>query len=225
MGALGGMAPAERASEVPGIDDGGQAIQLRAAHKASIPSHGKPVRIALASFSCAAELENVPMAEICPEVVQKSRQRNTSTHPLLAGPVDLIRESGLIGRGSVLYVAAAEPFTLGWGPLASLRAVRSCRQGNEEKDDLLGGWVRVKHTVEFTLSNLSSESHAVAVWERIPVSELKQVEVVFDPKLSSPGAIPDANGFLTWQVELGARARHHLKLAYSLRRRKEVVSV
>lgn len=220
----GGPAPTERASEVPGIDDGGQAIQLRASHKASVPSHGKPVRIALAKFHCEAELENVLMAEVCPEVVQKSRQTNTSPHPLLAGPVDLIRESGLIGRGRLLYVAAAEPFTLGWGPLASLRAVRQTQQGNEEKDDLLGGWVRIKHTVEITISNLSSESHAVKVMERIPVSELKQVEVVFDAKLSSPGATPDANGFLCWQVELGARARHHLKLAYSLRRRKEVVT-
>lgn len=220
----GGMAPAERASEVPGIDDGGQAIHLRASQKSSIPSHGKPVRVALSTFSCDTELENVLMGEVCSEVVQKSRQRNTSADPLLAGPVDLIRESGLIGRGSLDYVAAAEPFTLGWGPLPSVRVVRQTGQGSEEKDDMLGGWMRVKHTVEITLSNLSSESHTVKVVERIPVSELKQVEVVFDAKHSSPGATPDSNGFLSWTVELGARARHHLKLAYSLRRRKEVVT-
>ncbi|MBX3168754.1 MAG: DUF4139 domain-containing protein [Candidatus Eremiobacteraeota bacterium] len=221
---LGGMAPAERAGEVPGIDDGGQAVHLRASQKSTIPSHGQPVRVALSTFACETELENVLMGEVCSEVVQKSRQRNTSSDPLLAGPVDLIRESGWIGRGSLDYVAAAEPFTLGWGPLPSVRVVRQTRQGNEEKDDILGGWMRVKHTVELTLSNLSSESHAIKVIERIPVSELKQVEVVFDSKNSSPGAAPDANGFINWTVELGARARHHLKLAYSLRRRKEVVT-
>ncbi len=221
---LGGMAPAERASEVPGIDDGGQVIHLRASQKSSIPSHGKPVRVALSTFLCEAERENVLMGEVCSEVVQKSRQRNTSNDPLLAGPVDLIRESGLIGRARLDYVAAAEPFTLGWGPLTSVRVMRQTRQGQEEKDDMLGGWMRVKHTVEITLSNLSSESHAVKVIERIPVSELKQVEVVFDHKSSSPGATPDANGFVSWTVELGAHARHHLKLAYSLRRRKEVVT-
>lgn len=221
---MGGMAPGERASEVPGIDDGGQAIHLRASQKSSIPSHGKPVRVALSSFQCEAELENVLMGEVCSEVVQKSRQRNASSDPLLAGPVDLIRESGLIGRGSLDYVAAAEPFALGWGPLPSVRVVRQVRQGNEEKDDMLGGWMRVKHTVEITLSNLSSASHAIKIIERIPVSELKQVEVVFDSKNSSPGATPDANGFVSWTVELGARARQHVKLAYSLRRRKEVVT-
>lgn len=222
-GDLGGLAPAARASEVPGIDDGGQAIHLRAPQKSSIASHGKPVRVALSSFVCETELENVLMGEVCSEVVQKSRQRNTSSDPLLAGPVDLIRESGLVGRASMEYVAAAEGFALGWGPLPSVRVVRQARQGSEEKDDLLGGWMRVKHTVELTLSNLSAESHTIKVLERIPVSELKQVEVVFDAKVTSPGAVPDANGFLSWTVELGARARHHLKLGYSLRQRKEVV--
>lgn len=221
---LGGLAPAARSSEVPGIDDGGQAVHLRASQKSTIPSHGKPVRVALSTFLCETELENVLMGEVCSEVVQKSRQRNTSSDPLLAGPVDLIRESGLIGRGSLDYVAAAEPFTLGWGPLPSVRAVRQTRQSSEEKDDMLGGWMRVKHTVEIILSNLSSESHSVKVIERIPVSELKQVEVVFDSKTSSPGATPDANGFVSWTVELGARARFQLSLAYSLRRRKEVVT-
>jgi hypothetical protein len=224
MGGLAQLAPAERPSEVPGIDDGGQAINLRATQKSSIPSHGKPVRVELSSFSCPCELENILMAEVCPEVMQRSRQVNSSDSPLLAGPVDLIRESGLIGRGRLDYVAAAEPFSLGWGPQTSLRVVRKAIQGKEEKDDMLGGWTRIKHTVELTISNLSSESHTLKVMERIPVSELKQVEVVFDAKNSTPGASPDSNGFLNWQVELGARARHHLKLSYSLRKRKEVVT-
>lgn len=224
MGGLAKMAPAERSSEVPGIDDGGQAINLRASQKASIPSHGKPVRVQLSSFTCKSELENILMAEVCPEVMQRSRQVNVSDSPLLAGPVDLIRESGLIGRGRLDYVAAAEPFSLGWGPQTSLRVVRKANQGQEEKDDMLGGWTRIKHTVELTISNLSSESHSLKVMERIPVSELKQVEVIFDAKNSTPGASPDPNGFLNWQVELGARARHHVKFSYSLRKRKEVVT-
>lgn len=223
-GELGGMAPAARSSEIPGIDDGGQVIHLRASQKATVPSHGKPVKVALSRFTCEAELENLLMGEVCSEVVQKSRQRNTSSDPLLAGPVDLIREAGLIGRASLEYVAAAEAFPLGWGPLPSVRVLRRSRQGSEEKEDMLGGWMRTKHTVEITLSNLSSESHSIKVIERIPVSELKQVEIVFDEKNTSPGASPDANGFLHWTVELAARARHHLKLSYSLRRRKEVVT-
>ncbi|MBS2035394.1 mucoidy inhibitor MuiA family protein [bacterium] len=224
QGGLEKLAPAERASEVPGIDDGGQVIHLRAPQKSTIPSHGKPVRVALSTFKCQVELENILMAEVCSEVMQRSRQTNSSDSPLLAGPVDLIRESGLIGRGQLDYIAAAEPFSLGWGPQTSLRVLRKVNQGQEEKDDLLGGWTRIKHSVELTLSNLSSESHTVQVIERIPVSELKQVEVIFDAKTSSPGGSPDANGFITWKLELGARARHHLQLNYSLRKRKEVVT-
>ncbi|MFN8606734.1 MAG: DUF4139 domain-containing protein [Vulcanimicrobiota bacterium] len=224
LGGLDKLAPAERSSEVPGIDDGGQAINLRAPQKATIPSHGKPVRVSLSSFKCQVELENLLLGEVCSEVVQRSRQTNASDSPLLAGPVELIRDAGFVGRAKLDYVAAAEPFSLGWGPQTSLRVVRKVTQGQEEKDDMLGGWTRIKHTVEMTISNLSAQSHAVLVTERIPVSELKQVEVIFDAKNSSPGATPDANGFVTWKLELGARARHHLRLIYSLRKRKEVVT-
>ncbi|MBT9587360.1 DUF4139 domain-containing protein [bacterium] len=218
------IAAAAPSTEIPGIDDRGQSVHLKAEQPATIPSNGKPIRVPLFSFQCEAEVENLLMAEVCSEVVQRSRHHNTSAFAVLAGPVDLIRESGLIGRVSLLYVAAGEAFALGWGPQASLRATRSSRQGNEEKDDLLGGWVKSAQVVELTLSNLSADNHTVRVVERVPVSELKQVEVVHDAKLTSQGATPDANGFVTWNVDLPPRGRHHLKLAYALRRRKEVVT-
>jgi uncharacterized protein (TIGR02231 family) len=219
-----GIAPAAPASEIPGIDDRGQSVHLQAPLPATIPSHGKPVRVPLFSFSCEAEVENLLMAEVCSEVVQRSRHHNTSAFPVLAGPVDLIRDSGLIGRVSLLYVAPGEAFSLGWGPQACVRATRKSAQGSDEKDDLLGGWVKATHTIELTLSNLSAESHSVRVVERVPVSELKQVEVVHDAKLTSQGATPDENGFVTWKIDLPPHGRHHLKLVYGLRRRKEVVT-
>lgn len=221
--AAGGAPTGARQSEIPGIDDGGQAVNLKAEQPASVPSDGKPIRVPLFQFESEAELENLLMAEACSEVVQKSRHHNRSAFPLLAGPVDLVRDGGLIGRVSLLYVAPGESFALGWGPQSSLRVTRSQRNTAEEKDDLMGGWMKTGHVVELTLSNLSTDTHPVRVVERVPVSELKQVEVVCDGKNTTGGAAPDANGFVTWTIELPPRGRKHLKLAYALRRRKEVV--
>ena len=219
-----GARPAPAATEIPGIDDGGQAVHLKAPQSATIPSHGKPVRVPLFSFRSDSMLENVLMAEVCSEVVQRSKHHNSSSYPVLAGPVDLIRDSGLVGRVSLLYVAAGEAFSLGWGPQASLRATRKTHQGPEEKGDLLGGWSKSTQTVEITLSNLSADTLPVVVVERVPVSELKQIEVVHDAKATSQAAVPDTNGFVTWNLELPPHGRHHLKLAYALRKRKEVVT-
>lgn len=214
-----------RSAEVPGIDDAGDAVNLRGLTRARIPSNGQPLRIELFSFRTSALVERVLLAEMCPDVVVKSTHKNESTFPILAGPVDLIREAGLIGRGSTLYVAAGENFTLGWGPDPLLRAQRRKDKKEEKKDDLLGGWFRVDHSVTVTVSNLSLETCPIRVTERVPVSELKQVEVVVDSKETSEGLAPDANGFVTWQVDIGPRGRKELRLGYAVRRRKEVVGI
>jgi len=213
-----------RSNELPGIDDQGQSVHLKAPLKATVLSHGKPVRIPLFSFTSPAELENLLMAEVCSEPVQKSRHLNQSPLPLLAGPVDLVRQAGLIGRTSLLYVAPGEKFSLGWGPQSNLRATRTVVTGQEEKDDLMGGWFKSVVRVELTLSNLSAETQSLKVVERIPVSEIKEVEVVFDAKTTSLGAKPDSNGFVTWEVEVAPRGRYHLKLSYAVRRGKQVIT-
>jgi len=50
----------------------------------------------------------------------------------LAGPVDLIRENGFVGRTSVLFIAAGERFELGWGPDAELRVKRHSESKQEK---------------------------------------------------------------------------------------------
>ena len=213
------------ATEVPGIDDAGESVNLRGLTRARIPSNGQPLRIELFSFQAAAQVERVLLAEICPDVVVKSTHKNASSFPILAGPVDLIREAGLIGRGSTLYVASGETFTLGWGPDPLLRAQRRKEKKEEKKDDLLGGWFRVDHNVVVQVSNLSLETCAVKVTERVPVSELKQVEVLVDSKETTEASVPDANGFVTWLVNVGPRGRKEMRLVYAVRRRKEVVGI
>lgn len=218
------VAPRTHTAEMPGIDDRGESVQLRSQALASVPSHGRPVRVPIFDFSVEATVDQVLMAELCAEVLQRSSQVNSSPYPLLAGPVDLVREAGHIGRTQLNYVGRGERFTLGWGPQSSLRVVRSEVQGKEEKDDLLGGWVKQVQKITLSLSNLSMQSHSLTVIERVPVSEVKQVEVVVDSKATSQGAAPDARGFVTWTLQLGARERQVLNLEYALRKRKEVVT-
>jgi hypothetical protein len=151
-------------------------------------------------------------------------QTNTSPRPLLAGPIDLVRECGRMGRTQVLFVAAGESFALGWGPDPMVRMQRKTEKGKEDSQ-FMSGWVKVDHTVEVQLSNLGVEPRTLEVVERIPVSEVKQVEIALDGKQTTDGVAADANGFVKWTVELGPRERRTLKLVYQLKRRKEVVGV
>ncbi|MCB9644229.1 MAG: mucoidy inhibitor MuiA family protein, partial [Myxococcales bacterium] len=109
---------------VPCVDDGGEARYFEAKQPASIPSNGQPVRISLFSWRAKTEASLICTPEVQSAVMLRTEQINEGPHPILAGPVRLIRQSGYIGQTSILYTAPQETFALGWGSEDRLRVQR-----------------------------------------------------------------------------------------------------
>ena len=211
-------------AELPGIDDAGQVQTWRAAERASIPSDGRPYRVRLGSFRSAAEVELCAHPEVGPSVLLKSTQTNRGAGPLLAGPVDLVRDSGLCGRTSIRYVAAGERFELGWGPDPDLRVSREV-EALDEKSRMLSVWSVRRTLVRIKLSNLGGQTRRVTVTERLPVSEVEKVRISVDAERVTGKRRPDENGFLRWPVVLEPSGHDTLELVWELRRHDDVVGV
>ena len=219
---LGADAPAAReAASLPGIDDGGMTRNFRAPHRTSVPADGRPHRVALQSFESDAEIELLAMPELAECVLTKTEQANRGDGPILAGPVDLIRQSGLVGRTQVLFVAAGERFKLGWGPEPDLRLKRFT-ETTEEKSRLLSSWIERTHKVYIMLSNLGDRVHAISITERIPVSEIDKVKIQVDGDKTTGSQKPNENGFLVWQVDLAARGYERIQLQYQVKKHEDV---
>ena len=217
-----GLGAGKRVSELPGIDDGGEVLTLEPSEgRASIPADGRPFRVPILEMQIEARLERIVRAELAPLVFLRSEQVNEGARPILAGPVELLGESGPMGRTSVLFIAPGEHFELGWGPDSALRVHRQQERLDEERT-ALSSWTRVPHRVRLRLSNLGMIPRKIRVEERIPVSEIEEVEVHLDAKLTRPGYEPDGDGILRWVLELGPRDHQELRLAYELRRKGNV---
>src|SRR5690606_15535328 len=134
------------------------------------PADGRPNVIPLFSFETEAETTLVTMPEVSEAVLLRSTQRHEGKAPILAGPVELIRDSGGVGYTKTLFVAAKERFELGFGPDDAVRVTRRLQQ--EPIADPVGQWTITQHTLALYLSNLSDEEKTVDVCERIPVSEI-----------------------------------------------------
>ena len=210
--------------DVPGIDDGGEALNLRTARPSTIPSDGRPHRVPLSSFQCPATVTVIAMPELMTCALTRSEQANQGPGPILAGPVDLIRDSGLVGRTSVLFVAQNERFELGWGPEPDLRIKRNSAS-TEEKSRLLSSWVTRIRELEIRLSNLGQHPRTLQVTERIPVSEIDKVKIAVDTEATTQGKRADDNGFVTWQVALAAGAHERIELKYKLERHEDVYGI
>ena len=135
--------------------------------------------------------------------------------------MDLIAEGGFAGRTQVKIVAPNERFALGWGPDAALRVHRDIEQVDEESG-LMSNMLTSRRVVTVRLSNIGAEEPAVQVTERVPVSEVEQVEITVDQKETTQAKVPDENGFVTWDVRLRPFAREVLRLVYRIRRRKDI---
>jgi hypothetical protein len=225
--------------QVPGIDDGGLGLTLTAA-RTTIKRDGMPHRVPVGGFTAPTQLSLVAIPLRSPWVHIRARIVNAGTAPLLAGPVDLIMASGYVGRAEVGFVAAGEKFYLGFGPDADIRVHRT---ETRERDDagLLGAWNTQTVRVAVRLSNLGTERREINVTERIPISEVQQVDV----QVSSPDAYLlgtddqpggeeitqvtaralDDRGLVTWGVELPPLGRRAVTLEYKVKTQRGVAGV
>ncbi|MFG2334215.1 DUF4139 domain-containing protein [Streptomyces sp. NPDC048604] len=211
-----GPAPVEG---LPGVDDGGETRVLVAPAPVSVPSDGRAHRVPLSAFTTAASSEYACSPELSPLVTRVVRCDNRSGHALLAGPVDLVRDSGYAGRGTLDFTAPGAPMELAFGSCDDHRVVRE----TEESRDTGGIMQRtvVTRTVTLRLSRFSAPGEqgerTVVVRERIPVSEVSAVEVRLRKEGCSPAPdAVDAEGIVRWDVPLAPGGRRTVTLSYEL---------
>jgi hypothetical protein len=105
---------------------------------------------------------------------------------------------------------------------------------------LLGGWNVQTVRVAVRLSNLGMAAREITITERIPVSEVEQVEINVAPSDAyllgddQPGGEEitqvtaralDERGLVTWAVELPPAGRRAVTLEYKVRSQRGVAGV
>jgi uncharacterized protein (TIGR02231 family) len=210
---------ARAVDEMPGVDDGGEPVELAAREKVSIPSDGRPFRVEVSERGVDALIDRV----LFPELSAVAHLRATATlderGPILAGPLRVVRGHSLVGQSRLDFVGAGEPFELGLGTDDGVRARRAV---SEQRDTVpVLGTQKIKRSVKIYLSNLGSEPKRVLVCERVPVSEIGDVEIVLGEVAGFERDKKD--GFLRREVSLGPNAVETIEISYEIRAGAKVV--
>jgi uncharacterized protein (TIGR02231 family) len=212
--AAGGARPAPSTVDLPGVDDGGETRNLRAPGKNSVPSDGRPNVIPLFGFEDKGESALVTFPELESKVFLRAVARNTSTSPVLAGPVELLQDNGFVGWTQTLFVAPQEKFELSFGPEDAVRVQREVKTSSKEHP--VSKWNETTTHVTIYLSNLAAEARTVVVTERLPVSEIEHVKVELDKKKTTGSPELDDNGFCKWKIEVPANGHLLLHLWFKV---------
>ncbi|MCC9311132.1 mucoidy inhibitor MuiA family protein [Kitasatospora sp. RB6PN24] len=230
IGTLGAAGP-EPTTELPGVDDRGEVRVLTAPAPASVPGDGRAHRVPLGSFTAPATAELVAAPELSPLVSEVVSVRNESGGPLLAGPVELVRESGYLGRGELPYTAPGAVVEVAFPGSDEYRLVREVVEEQGSAGLAVAGrrntvvrTVRV-HVSRPTAPGVTGKTGVppaegwgmVTVRERIPVSEVSAVEVRLREQSCDPRpAELDAEGIVSWRLPLGPNARRTVTLVYEV---------
>jgi uncharacterized protein (TIGR02231 family) len=201
-------------AEMPGLDDGGEVRVLSAAGKGSVPSDGEPHRVPLFGFEANALTELLCAPEQSPRISLVVRFENRGPQVLLAGPVDLVRASGFVGRGQVKFAAVGETVKLSLGSEDALRVSRNVVE--ERAVAKLTGKKTLTRNVKLFVSNAGGDAAQIAIEERIPVSEVEAVEVNFLKNKSDKPAKISPDGIVRFELDLAARQQREVAFAYEV---------
>ena len=218
-----GSSSAGMTEYIPGIDDCGAVQNLHASGQYTIPSNGFPYRVGIADYKSEYTADLIAFPELSDYVFLRTKHINNMQLPILAGPVDLIRNSGLAGRSSVLFISPGEDFEITWGPDPDLR-INRVESEIDEKTSPLRPWAQKRYRIIIRISNLGIQNKKILIQERIPVSEVEKIQVIFDQEKTSPGfSLADKNGILSWKRELPSMGRDKVVLEFTIRRHKAVI--
>lgn len=214
----------EGKSEDTGIKSDGAALVFQIKRAVSIPSGSRSRRVTIARF-------NVPPKDVHYRVVGERRRAaylatrlpNTQPFPLMAGPADIFRSSGFIGRSRVVYTPAGSEFLVGFGLERSLRINRSVRR-REKSSGLLSSDRVFQTNISLTVANPGTEARRVSIFERLPVSELEEVTVTIDDKVTTPAhkETRKGSGILRWDYDLKPGEKRSVKVTYEVRAPKRL---
>ncbi len=201
--------------ELPGLDDGGEARLLTAPGRSTVPSDGQPHRVPLGKFTAKATTELVCPPEFSPLAFTVARVPNEGGAVLLAGPVDLVRSAGFVGRSQVSFTAPGETLKLSFGSEDGVRVTRVVEEKVDEAR--LTGRRTTKKMVTLHVSNASPTPRKLMLEERVFVSEVKEVEVQVLQKECDPAPSPvSKDGIARVEVALAANATKKVKFVWEV---------
>lgn len=199
-----------------GEPDKGLAMQLTAAHKASIPSDGRQVMVVLRRKEVASRhfLETVP--KLYPYVYDKVEVRNPFDFPMLQGRVELFVGRSFIGQAQLKLRAPGEPFAFSLGVNNRLQVKRYVKKEKLKGASTFGSKKQLRHRYVIQLGNWANRPQKVRVLENVPVSQVREVKVALSDDSAKPTKWNKTDGILTWEVKLGPRSKKKLILDYTV---------
>jgi hypothetical protein len=192
-----------------------------------VASDGAWHSIAITAQPTTAQLRHVAVPREQPDVFRVATFANPLAGPLLPGPIDVYDKGAFLVTSELELSPPGANVEIGLGVDATVKIARNT-EFREEAAGMLRGALKLQHTIDIDVENLSPRAIDLEVRERIPVSRDGDDDVEITMGRIDPGWerwTPDPNapkeqrlrGGYRWRVQVAANSKKTLKAAYEVK--------
>lgn len=192
----------------------GLSVQLEVPKAADVPGDGSPVRVFVGQTRMPARFAWRTAPTLQPFVFRVADLTNRAPYPLLDGPVEAFGHSGLVGRYALERVPKGGAFHLTFGVEDAVHVKRTVLEEVQRDTGLFKDNKRFRYGYRFELANYGARARTVDLRDRIPVSELEDIQVALDEGTTAGYRLEKEDGIVSWQVTLAPGQKRTFELAF-----------
>ncbi|HEY4182297.1 MAG TPA: DUF4139 domain-containing protein [Kofleriaceae bacterium] len=183
--------------------------------------------IAVTAKPTTAQLRHVAVPREQADVFRVATFANPLAGPLLPGPIDVYDKGAFLVTSEIEMSPPGANVEIGLGVDATVKVARNT-EFREEAAGMLRGALKLQHTIDIDVENLSARAIDLEVRERIPVNRegddevevtIGRIDPAWERWTPDPNAPKDQRlrGGYRWRVQLAANSKKALKAAYEIK--------
>jgi uncharacterized protein (TIGR02231 family) len=181
-----------------------------------IPADGQPHRTNVTLLNLQGGPEYVTTPKLDPGVFLRVHLVNTSPALLLPGPVSVFRDGEFTGTIPLSLLPAGGDFDLYVGQDDSIKAERKETVHKRSETGILNQRTVEDRTYQISMQNFRANPIKLLMYDQLPVSKTADIVVNQGPFSDKPATSDKDSGKLSWNIELGPKAKKVIEFSYSV---------
>jgi uncharacterized protein (TIGR02231 family) len=190
-------------------------VSIKLPGRENILSDNSDHKVTLNTAVLRGTLSHVAVPSLSSYVYLKARLKNTSAAPVI-GTMNAFLDGSFVGAANLKNAAAVgEEFDVFLGPDQRMQLKRTLKRGDVENGGLFSSKIEVVNQWEIEVANFTRKTRTITVYDQYPIPA--------DPNISTKyiGATraetqKDANGILTWKLDVKSGEKIKYDFSYSL---------
>jgi uncharacterized protein (TIGR02231 family) len=213
--------PVAAEADVAQLQDSGTTVSFRVYGRIDIPGDGSTRKTTIGQYDLVPDLDYLSIPRHTSAAYRRAKLNNTTTAPILPGPVNLYVGDEFIGRNRLEYTPPSGELELILGVEERIAVKRELLRRDVDKR-LLRDTRQVVFAYEIELENHLSEEVPVTIKDQYPVSRHEQIKVRLDNVTPQPSEQTDLH-LIEWQMSLEPGQKETIRFEYQIEHPRDLV--